>query len=154
MTERRPVPVINHMRWRWYRLPCRDCGGLFPTAARAGTVPDRCPDCRAAAVEAVEPVPVVEPVVALRRYRTPVEVGMDWMERANCLGCDPDLFYPERGESITQARAVCAGCVVRAECLEFALSTGEKLGIWGGLSERERRRLRRQRAHGDRGVSA
>ena len=72
--------------------------------------------------------------------------GRRWQERANCLGVDPDLFFPERGASTREAKAVCRGCEVRAECLEYALDHGEKFGIWGGLSERERRRVRRQRA--------
>ncbi len=70
----------------------------------------------------------------------------DWQERSNCLGVDPDLFFPERGASTKEAKAVCAGCEVKLECLEYALAHGEKFGIWGGMSERERRRLRRQRA--------
>jgi WhiB family redox-sensing transcriptional regulator len=69
-----------------------------------------------------------------------------WQEQANCLGVDPDLFFPERGASTREAKAVCRGCEVQAECLEYALAHGEKFGIWGGLSERERRRVRRQRA--------
>jgi len=69
-----------------------------------------------------------------------------WQERANCLGVDPDLFFPERGASTREAKSVCRGCDVRLECLEYALGHGEKFGIWGGLSERERRRVRRERA--------
>ena len=69
-----------------------------------------------------------------------------WQVQANCLGVDPDLFFPERGASTREAKAVCRACVVQNECLEYALVNGEKFGIWGGLSERERRRLRRQRA--------
>lgn len=69
-----------------------------------------------------------------------------WQDLANCLGVDPDLFFPERGASTREAKEVCKGCTVREECLEYSLATGEKFGIWGGLSERERRRLRRQRA--------
>ena len=69
-----------------------------------------------------------------------------WQVQANCLGVDPDLFFPERGASTREAKAVCRACVVRENCLEYALVNGEKFGIWGGLSERERRRLRRQRA--------
>ena len=69
-----------------------------------------------------------------------------WQEQANCLGVDPDLFFPERGASTREAKSVCCNCEVRADCLEYALVNGEKFGIWGGLSERERRRLRRQRA--------
>ncbi len=77
-----------------------------------------------------------------------------WQERANCLGVDPDLFFPERGASTREAKAVCRGCEVRDECLEYALDQGEKFGIWGGLSERERRRVRRQRAIERRGVAS
>ncbi|MGI8984724.1 MAG: WhiB family transcriptional regulator [Acidimicrobiales bacterium] len=68
-----------------------------------------------------------------------------WQGQANCLGVDPDLFFPERGASTREAKGVCRGCVVRDDCLEYALINGEKFGIWGGLSERERRRIRRQR---------
>jgi WhiB family transcriptional regulator, redox-sensing transcriptional regulator len=69
-----------------------------------------------------------------------------WQARANCMGVDPDLFFPERGASTREAKEVCRGCVVRDDCLEYALDNGEKFGIWGGMSERERRRLRRARA--------
>ena len=69
-----------------------------------------------------------------------------WQLAANCLGVEPDLFFPERGASTKEAKAVCQGCEVRDDCLEYALANGEKFGIWGGLSERERRRIRRQRA--------
>jgi WhiB family redox-sensing transcriptional regulator len=82
-----------------------------------------------------------------------VEDERRWQERANCLGVDPDLFFPERGASTREAKSVCRGCEVRAECLEYALAHGEKFGIWGGLSERERRRVRRQRALERRGVA-
>lgn len=69
-----------------------------------------------------------------------------WETFRNCADVDPDLFFPERGASQKEAKAVCKGCVVREDCLEYALANGEKFGIWGGLSERERRRIRRQRA--------
>lgn len=77
----------------------------------------------------------------------PVEDAAEsWQSFANCLGVDPDLFFPERGASTKEAKQVCQSCVVREDCLEYALANGEKFGIWGGLSERERRRIRRQRA--------
>jgi len=75
-----------------------------------------------------------------------VSEGGDWKSKANCMGVDPDLFFPERGMSTREAKEVCRGCVVREDCLEYALANGEKFGIWGGLSERERRRIRRARA--------
>ncbi|MCL4449452.1 MAG: WhiB family transcriptional regulator [Actinobacteria bacterium] len=62
------------------------------------------------------------------------------------MGVEPDLFFPERGASTREAKAVCRGCIVRGECLEYALKNGERFGIWGGTSERERRRIRRARA--------
>ena len=71
---------------------------------------------------------------------------LSWQEYANCLGVDPDLVCPVRGASTREAKEVCRGCVVRDDCLEYALTNGEKFGIWGGMSERERRRIRRQRA--------
>ncbi len=77
-----------------------------------------------------------------------------WQDQANCLGVDPDLFFPERGASTREAKEVCRGCVVRVECLEYALANSEKFGIWGGLSERERRRIRRARAMARRGKGA
>ena len=68
-----------------------------------------------------------------------------WQSRANCLGEDPDLFFPERGVNQAEAKAICKECVVKVECLDYALENGEKFGIWGGESERSRRRLRRSR---------
>ena len=74
------------------------------------------------------------------------EEELRWQDRAACLGMDPDLFFPERGASTREAKSICRSCPVRVDCLEFALANGEKFGIWGGMSERERRRIRRARA--------
>ncbi len=54
-----------------------------------------------------------------------------WQDHANCRGADPDLFFPPRGASNRKAKAMCAACVVRAECLEFAITEGERFGLWG-----------------------
>ncbi|MGH3825619.1 MAG: WhiB family transcriptional regulator [Pseudonocardiaceae bacterium] len=67
----------------------------------------------------------------------------DWQERALCAQTDPEAFFPEKGGSTREAKRICAGCEVRAECLEYALAFDERFGIWGGLSERERRKLKR-----------
>ena len=69
--------------------------------------------------------------------------GQSWQERALCAETDPEAFFPEKGGSTREAKKICTGCEVKAECLEYALSNDERFGIWGGLSERERRRLRR-----------
>jgi WhiB family redox-sensing transcriptional regulator len=58
---------------------------------------------------------------------------------------DYDVFFPERGQSVTAAKTVCARCPVRAACLDYAMSINERHGIWGGTTEKERRVLRRQR---------
>jgi len=66
-----------------------------------------------------------------------------WMADGLCAQVDPELFYPETGEPNRHAKRVCAGCEVRAECLAYALAHRERFGVWGGTSERERRRMRR-----------
>jgi WhiB family redox-sensing transcriptional regulator len=67
----------------------------------------------------------------------------DWHERALCAQTDPEAFFPEKGGSTREAKKICSSCPVRAECLAYALAHDERFGIWGGLSERERRRLKR-----------
>ena len=69
-----------------------------------------------------------------------------WQERALCAQTDPEAFFPEKGGSTREAKRVCMSCEVRAQCLEYALAHDERFGIWGGLSERERRRLKRRSA--------
>ena len=74
----------------------------------------------------------------------PEPVSRDqWQDRALCAQTDPEAFFPEKGGSTREAKKICLGCEVRAECLEYALAHDERFGIWGGLSERERRRLKR-----------
>ena len=72
---------------------------------------------------------------------------LEWMDDALCRGVNARLFYPGQGETdvVNEAKAVCAECPVKDACLEYALANGEKFGIWGGLSERERRAIRRAR---------
>ncbi|TDD97685.1 WhiB family transcriptional regulator [Actinomadura rubrisoli] len=68
-----------------------------------------------------------------------------WTERALCAETDPDAFFPEKGESTRAAKRTCFVCEVRTECLEYALAHDERFGVWGGLSERERRKMKRSR---------
>lgn len=73
----------------------------------------------------------------------------DWRDLAACRDTDPDLFFPVGTtgpaiEQIENAKAVCAQCEVRDSCLEYALTTNQDSGIWGGTSEEERRKIRRQ----------
>ena len=62
-----------------------------------------------------------------------------WQDRALCAQTDPEAFFPEKGGSTREAKRVCRACEVRAECLEYALGSDERSGIWGGLSPQERR---------------
>jgi WhiB family redox-sensing transcriptional regulator len=72
-------------------------------------------------------------------------MNQQWRSKAACQGLDPEIFYPLDDEDAGEAKAVCATCTVRESCLEHALGYREKEGIWGGASERERRRIIRQR---------
>jgi len=79
------------------------------------------------------------------RHRTPappVPTPAGWRERAGCRGADLEVFFPGRGETAEPARRICAGCPVRQPCLDYAISHGIVDGIWGGLTERDRRALR------------
>lgn len=66
----------------------------------------------------------------------------DWMDRGLCAQTDPESFFPEKGGSTREAKTICATCPVMAECLDYALDNDERFGIWGGLSERERRKVK------------
>ena len=71
------------------------------------------------------------------------ENALAWQTDALCAQTDPEAFFPEKGGSTREAKRVCESCTVRTECLEYALQQDERFGIWGGLSERERRKLKR-----------
>jgi WhiB family redox-sensing transcriptional regulator len=75
---------------------------------------------------------------------------MEWLHRARCRDEDPEVFFPigntgPAAQQIDVAKAICVGCEVRQDCLEWAMATGQDAGVWGGLSEDERRALRRAR---------
>jgi WhiB family transcriptional regulator, redox-sensing transcriptional regulator len=75
---------------------------------------------------------------------------MEWVHRARCKDEDPELFFPvgttgPAAAQIEEAKAICMQCEVRVQCLEWSLATGQDSGVWGGLSEEERRALRRAR---------
>ena len=83
------------------------------------------------------------------------EYGTEWRAKGACLSADPDLFFPiatglVAAREMAKAQRVCARCRVRQECLDFAMRTGERHGIWGGTTPEERTRARRQRNRGRR----
>ncbi len=89
--------------------------------------------------------PVNRGVPGVRRP-TPVDEGsaLAWQVDALCAQTDPEAFFPEKGGSTRDAKRICTTCDVRDQCLEYALQNDERFGIWGGLSERERRKLTRR----------
>ncbi|MFM7263431.1 MAG: WhiB family transcriptional regulator [Acidimicrobiales bacterium] len=68
-----------------------------------------------------------------------------WRNRGACNGLDPSIFFPESDDDSDEAKSICSECPVRISCLEHALSVREKDGVWGGTTEKERRRIIRQR---------
>lgn len=91
----------------------------------------------------------VDPVnLGVPGVRRPTQVEDDnplsWQTDALCAQTDPEAFFPEKGGSTRDAKRVCTTCDVRDQCLEYALNNDERFGIWGGLSERERRKLKRR----------
>lgn len=72
-------------------------------------------------------------------------MNQSWRQHAACRGLDPEIFYPVSDDDAEVAKAVCEQCAVRQTCLEHALSIREKDGVWGGCTEKERRRIIRQR---------
>lgn len=67
-----------------------------------------------------------------------------WQDSAACIGADTAIFFPESGDPVGPAKAICRACPVREQCLADALERGEVHGVWGGLSAKERRKYRRQ----------
>ena len=82
----------------------------------------------------------MDELTPLPDHRTPI-----WMLRARCREFAPGEFFPSDGVGVDKARRVCADCPVKAECLEYALTYRIDHGVWGGCSERERRRILRKR---------
>lgn len=87
------------------------------------------------------------PTQAIREriLRVRSQPNQGWRRLARCRGLDPEVFYPQDDDEGEEAKTICALCVVRQSCLEYALAAREKHGVWGGLSERERRRVLRRR---------
>ncbi|MHA7180737.1 WhiB family transcriptional regulator [Arthrobacter sp. MDB2-24] len=107
----------------------------------SGILPDELEDARPHSAPAGQPAWVGLPLVP----GNPDDDGeLSWQADALCAQTDPEAFFPEKGGSTRDAKKVCGACIVKSECLEYALENDERFGIWGGLSERERRRLRKR----------
>ena len=99
---------------------CRQCGGTYTFYERNAL--EVCAECG-----------------HHRQHRLP------WYRRAACRNADTNLFFPQRGDPTFRAMALCDVCPVKAACLQYALDAGETIGIWGGTTGADRRRLRWQR---------
>lgn len=71
------------------------------------------------------------------------EDELSWQESALCAQAGPEFFFPAPGSSTREAKQLCGACEGRVACLEYALTNDERFGVWGGLSEKERLRLKR-----------
>ena len=122
-------------------------GGLMGSALPMNMIPMNTVSANALSISE----PIVRPHLSLvsdatELYREFESDDLDpdqWQDRALCAQTDPEAFFPEKGGSTREAKKICMSCEVRSECLEYALEHDERFGIWGGLSERERRRLKR-----------
>jgi WhiB family redox-sensing transcriptional regulator len=80
----------------------------------------------------------------LGAYSDPENDPMAWQADALCAQTDPEAFFPEKGGSTRDAKRICQNCEAKSACLDYALANDERFGIWGGLSERERRKLKKR----------
>jgi WhiB family redox-sensing transcriptional regulator len=120
----------------WRLWPARHADERVPAGARRVLAADHA---------------VTAPTRAPSRSRTPELPSQDWRHRAACHDLDPELFFPigiseAAMREIRLAKTVCARCPVHVECLRWALASGQEFGVWGGLSEAERRSVRRRMA--------
>ncbi|GAA1634324.1 hypothetical protein GCM10009700_21850 [Brevibacterium sanguinis] len=108
--------------------------------------PDTLPDPLAIDPNDLTPLPADDAAVSpLSLLLGAAEDGeLSWQDQALCAQTDPEAFFPEKGGSTREAKRVCESCEVRSECLDYALANDERFGIWGGMSERERRRLKKR----------
>ena len=88
--------------------------------------------------------PVRLGVPGVRQPATEDDNALAWQTDSLCAQTDPEAFFPEKGGPTRDAKKICVSCEVRTQCLEYALQNDERFGIWGGLSERERRKLRKR----------
>lgn len=88
-------------------------------------------------LESIKPIPINQPADLTNYF-----FANGWRQQAPCRGSSQELFFPDRGDSTREAKALCHDCLVRLDCLEDAIANNERFGIWGGLPERTRRRVK------------
>lgn len=127
---------------------CETCGDVFDAAPAGRFCSDGCrPDGTRRAIEQRRRAGQHHEARVSPLDQLLADLGLarpGWQADAACRGLDPDLFFPGQGEATSEIKAVCASCPVQEECLLYALGLREQHGIWGGRSERERRKMRRR----------
>lgn len=98
-----------------------------------------------------QPTKVAKPVPL--EIQTERSGPLAWQADAICRTVDPEIFFPEKGGSVRDAKKVCDTCKVKAECLDYALENNERFGVWGGESEQERRMRRRRGRAAQKGLN-
>jgi WhiB family redox-sensing transcriptional regulator len=66
----------------------------------------------------------------------------EWTRKALCAEVDPEIFFPDKGERTAHVKQICKACIVKVECLEYSIQNNERFGVWGGLTEHDRRKVR------------
>lgn len=148
--ERNATQILMRLRKAGFAIP------YCPTAAHGSThlrsLGCCCDDCQME-TDGAELVPEPEPKQlkvtvfgggSIQLPEAALPMG-PWVKDAACKGVDTGLFYPERGEPTRHALEVCKPCTVKAECLQYAIDNSERWGVWGGMTERQRRRIRSDR---------
>jgi WhiB family redox-sensing transcriptional regulator len=133
--ERVPAGVGSRLAEDWF---------VDPATRRPGYAPDPLQIDPVGLEPIVPAAPEIAPLSLLFGGGAEEEGRLGWQDEALCAQTDPEAFFPEKGGSTREAKRVCGTCDVRSECLEYALENDERFGIWGGLSERERRKLKKR----------
>jgi len=152
ISDRNASQLLTRLRKRGWPIPYCPTAPHGPHLRALGCC---CEECRAdteemdtaeaETVEPDEPTPLKVTVVGTIQLPEAALPMGPWVKHAACKGVDTNLFYPERGEPTRHALEVCKPCTVKAECLQYAIDNSERWGVWGGMTERQRRRIRSDR---------
>lgn len=147
VSERNATQILTRLRKQGFPIPHCPTAAHGPHLRALGCCCEECQadTAEAQTMEAEEPTPLKVTVVGTIQLPEAALPMGPWVKHAACKGVDTNLFYPERGEPTRHALEVCKPCTVKAECLQYAIDNSERWGVWGGMTERQRRRIRSDR---------